>query len=82
MVKQEFRSVSVRIPAEQWDEIERISKRRKMSLNKTIVMLANVGAECHKDMERIGVIGLVDMAYYIREKLKERPAGTQLTLPL
>lgn len=82
MSNQEFMAMTVRFPVEQWDEMKRISQKRKMSMNKTIAMLSSVGIECHKDMERVGLIGIIDIAYYIREKLKERPAGTQLTLPL
>lgn len=82
MEAQKSKALSVRIPMREWEEIERIAKKRNMSHNKVIGMLLSVGAECHKDMERLGVIGIIDMTYYIREKLKERPAGTQLTLPL
>lgn len=74
------RQVHVRVTPTIKEEIERIAVKRKMSEAQVARMLLEVGAECHKDMERIGLIGVVDLLYYVKQSIKEKAKGKQLKL--
>lgn len=74
--------VSIRIPISLAAEIERIAQKRKMSVSQVGRMLLDIGASCHKDMESVGVIGVVDAVYYLKEAIKEKAKGKQLKLPI
>lgn len=62
------------LTAEQKTEIERISVKRDISQQKVIRMMLDLGIDCHKDMERVGIISAVDFAYFVKKALKERLA--------
>lgn len=66
--------VNLGLTAEQKSEIERIAIKRDMSQQKVLRMMVDVGLECHKDMEKIGLIRAVDFAYYVKKALNERMA--------
>lgn len=75
-------SISARIPLADHDEIVRIAKKRGLTHAQVIRMLIGVGVECHKDMETIGLIGVVDFVHYVKEAVKQRGKGRQLNLPI
>lgn len=59
---------------EQKFEIERISEKRDISQQKVMRMMLDLGIDCHKDMEKLGIISAVDFTYFVKEALKERMA--------
>ena len=69
-------NVNLGLTTEQKTEIERISEKRDMSQQKVMRMMLDLGIDLHKDMERLGVIGAVDFAYFVKEALKDRMAKT------
>lgn len=78
----ELRAISSRLPIEDYEQVKRIATKRKMSEAEVIRMLIGVGIECHKDMENIGLIGVVDLVYYVKESMKNQAKGRQLVLPM
>jgi hypothetical protein len=81
-MKEEFHSITARLPKSDFEEIERIAAKRGLSLNQVVKMLVGVGVECHKDMESVGLIGVVDFLYYVKQSMKKSKAGKQLILPI
>ena len=75
-------AISARIPIADHDEIVRISEKRKLTHAQVIRMIVGVGLECHRDMESLGLIGVVDFVYYVKEAMKMKGKGRQLNLPL
>jgi len=78
-------NVALCLTANQKSEVERISLKRDMSQQKVIRMMLDLGIDCHKDMEKLGVVAAVDFAHYVKEALKqklEKQGKKQLTLPL
>ena len=67
-------SVMLYLTPEQKAEVERIALKRDMSQQKTIRMMLDLGIDCHKDMEKIGVVAAVDFAYYVREAVRAKLA--------
>ena len=80
--KEDLHAVSARIPRSDYDQVRRIAKNRRMFEAQVIRMLIGVGVECHKDMENLGLIGVVDLVYYVKESIKGQAKGRQLTLPI
>lgn len=80
--KEEVHAITARILKSDYEQVQRIAKKRKMSEAHVIRMLIGVGAECHKDMEALGLIGIVDLAYYVKEAIKGQAKGRQLNLPI
>ncbi len=80
--KEELQGISARIPHTDWLEVNRIADKRKMSQAQVVRMLVGVGIECHKDMESLGLIGVVDFVYYVKEAMKLKGKGRQLNLPI
>lgn len=82
-MKNERHAVSARIDVADYAEIQRIAEKRKMTEANVIRMLIGVGIEAHKGMEGIGIIGIVDLAYYVKEAIKTKAStGRQLNLPM
>lgn len=81
-MKEEIRAITARIPAQDYAELERIAAKRDINLTQAIRMLLGVGIECHKDMEKLGLIGVVDFVYYVKEAVKSKSTGKQLKLPI
>jgi len=81
-MKEETRVMSIRIPVSLLNEADRIAEKRKMTQAEVIRMCLNVGLECHKDMEFLGLIGAVDLVYYVRQSIKKASSGKQLPLPI
>lgn len=79
-MREEKAVVSAKVPVSIIAEIERIAKKRGLTKSETIKMLLDIGAQCHSDMEKIGVIGVVDAVYYLKEAIKEKSKGKQLKL--
>lgn len=75
-------AISARIPLKDAEEIAKIAIARRMTQADVIRMIVGVGLECHKDMEKIGLIGVVDFFYYVKEAMKLKGKGKQLNLPL
>jgi metal-responsive CopG/Arc/MetJ family transcriptional regulator len=82
MKKEETRPISIRIPVRLLEEAEIISQKRRISQADVIRQCLDVGIECHKEMEKLGLIGIVDLVYYARQSLRATSAGKQLHLPL
>lgn len=86
MNKIEGKPVTLKVPAEILAEIDRISKKRKMSKADTYRMMLEIGIELHQDLEKVGLVAAVDFAYYCRQAIKAQvdkiAGGKQLTLPL
>ena len=81
-MKEDLHAISARIPDGDFLEVERIANKRKMSQAQVIRMLVGVGIECHKDMEALGLIGVVDLVYYVKEAMKLKGKGRQMNLPI
>lgn len=64
--------VSIRIPVWMEDEIERISKKRKIPKTQVYRMLLDVGIQCHSDLEKVGLIPAMDFCHYIKTAVKEK----------
>lgn len=75
-------SISARIPIADHDDIVRIATKRNMTHAQVIRMIVGVGLECHRDMESLGLIGVVDFVYYVKEAMKLKGKGRQLNLPI
>jgi hypothetical protein len=81
-MKEETKAVYIRIPISLVEESERIAKKRNMKSAEVMRMCLDIGLQAHKDMESIGIIGVVDLAYYVKEAIKTKVStGRQLTLP-
>jgi len=74
MKKKIEHNTNLGLTAYQKAEIERISEKRDMSQQKVMRMMLDLGIECHKDMERVGIVSAVDFAYFVKEALKDRLA--------
>jgi hypothetical protein len=81
-MKEELHAVSARIPESDFKEVERIANKRNLSQAHVIRMLVGVGIECHKDMEALGLIGVIDIVYYVKEAMKLGAKGRQMKLPI
>lgn len=82
-IKEKLQGISARLNQDEIAEILRICEKRNMSQASVVRMLVSVGLEVHKDMESLGIIGIVDLAYYVKEAIKTKVAsGRQLTLPM
>lgn len=82
-MKEEMRVVSVRLPVRLLKEADRIAEKRDLSQAKAIRMCLDIGVECHKDMESLGLIGAVDLINYVRQSIKGASRGRkQLSLPI
>lgn len=81
-MKEEQMVVSIRYPVRILKEADRIADKRKMSRADVIRMCIEIGVECHKDMELLGLIGAVDLMYYVRQSIKKAASGKQLPLPI
>jgi metal-responsive CopG/Arc/MetJ family transcriptional regulator len=82
-MKSETKPLTVRFPVALIDEIERIAKKRNLATSQVVRMCLDLGVECHKDMEKVGLIGVVDFAYYVSKALKDNLSsikGKQLSL--
>lgn len=75
-------SISARIPLADHDEIVRIANKRGLTHAQVIRMLIGVGVDCYKDMDSIGLIGVVDFVHYVKEAVKNQGKGRQLKLPI
>jgi hypothetical protein len=62
------------------NEVDRIAIKRSIPQAQVLRMLLEVGVECHKDMERVGLVGVVDYAYFVKESIKAKIAGRQLNI--
>ena len=56
----------------QRSEVVRVSKKRNISQSAVYRMMLDLGFQCHKDMERVGIIRAVDFTYYVRKALKDK----------
>lgn len=78
--------VSIKMPDNLIDEVERIAKKRKMTMAEVYRMMIELGTEIHRDMEKVGVVAAVDFIYYCKQALKAQndkvAQGNQLRLPL
>ena len=66
------KNVTIVIPEEIIEEIDRISKKRKMKKAAIYRMMLEVGIDCHKDMEKLGIIAAVDFAHYVKTSVSKR----------
>jgi metal-responsive CopG/Arc/MetJ family transcriptional regulator len=74
-MKEKLKKISVNLSEEIVLEIDRICVKRKMTQTQVIRMMMDLGVDCHKDLEKLGLIGIVDFAYYVRESIKESSLG-------
>lgn len=72
MVAKLEKTISLGLMPGQKQEIERISTKRNMSQQQVIRMMLDLGIECHKDMEKLGLVAAVDFAYYVRQALRQK----------
>ena len=82
-IKPPSKTLTVRFPLTTTDEIERIAKKRNLNSAQVIRMCLDLGLECHKDMEKLGLIGVVDFTYYVTKALRDSLGsikGKQLSL--
>lgn len=66
-----------------YSEIERIAKKRKLTIAATVRMLLKGSITLHQDMEKVGVIQLIDFIDYVKSAGKKERAEhepTQLKL--
>lgn len=66
-----------------YSEIERIAEKRDMNIANTVRMLLKGGISMHQDMEKVGVIRLIDFIDYVKSASKKERAEyepTQLSL--
>lgn len=83
-MKPPSKTLTIRVPLTITDEIEKIAERRKLTSAQVVRMCLDLGVECHKDMEKLGIIEIVDFTYYATKALKEQFSalqGKQLSLP-
>ena len=81
-MKDERHAITARIENTDYAEVQRIAKKRKMSEAHVLRMLVGLGLEAHRGAESIGIVGIVDLAYYVKEAIKTKAStGRQLTLP-
>jgi len=76
-------TISLSLTSEQKEEIERISKKRDIAQQQVIRMMIDLGIDCHKDLEKVGIIKAIDFSYYVKQALKKKISGegaTQLSL--
>jgi len=65
-------TVALGLTTEMKSEIVRISQKRDISQQKVIRMMIDLGLDCHRDMEKVGLIAAVDFTYYVKQALKKR----------
>jgi predicted DNA-binding protein len=81
--ERDSKTMTVRVPLTLTAEIERIAKKRKVTSAHVVRMCLELGVDCHKDMEKLGLIGVVDFSYYVTKSLRDSLAsikGKQLSL--
>ena len=81
MADKDIHVVSLRISGEMMEKVKKISKKRRMKQSDVYRMCLGLGLDCHADMEKLGVVGVVDLFYFAREALKEKAAERKLSLP-
>jgi len=69
--EEKMKAIHVFLTPEQVAEIDRISVKRKMGKGETLRMLLGVGIDCHKDLESIGVIPIMDYVHFMKKKMKD-----------
>lgn len=69
------KTVTFVIPYEVEDEITRIAERRKISKAQVYRMMLDAGVQCHKDMEKVGLIQAVDFIYYVKKAVRDKLAS-------
>lgn len=78
------KAISVTLPPEMISEVERVAKKRNMAKAAVYQMMIDLGLDVHRDMERVGIIPMVDFAHYVkttvREKLEKTGRGKQMEL--
>ena len=70
--KPPMKAISFMVPLEMIEEVERISIKRDAEKAKVYRMLIDLGIQCHKDMEKVGLIGVVDFTHYVKKALEEK----------
>ncbi len=70
--RKKYIQISLRIKESQKEEIERISIKRDMLQQEVMRMMLELGIDCHKDMEKVGIISAVDFGYFVKSCLKDK----------
>lgn len=52
-------------------EVDRIASKRNMTRAQAARTLLELGLECHKDLESVGVVRFVDMIYELKTALRK-----------
>ena len=81
-MKEECKNIGVRVPLSIVHQMERIAEKRKMTQSEVHRMCLEVGLMAHNDMEKVGLIGVVDMVYYVKQAIASKATGKQLVLPV
>lgn len=72
------------LPESMKDQLDRISKKRRMSRLEVIRMMLELGIDCHKDLEKLGIVPVMDFFHFTRKSIKEKgeefSKGKQLNL--
>ena len=64
--------VNFTAPKAMTEEIERISQKRNIPKAQVYLMMIDLGIDCHKDLERLGIVQAVDFAHFIKTALKDK----------
>ena len=77
-----YKTITIQIEEETWEEITRISKKRKISKASLYRMMIELGVDCHKDLERVGIVPVIDFVHFVKKSVKEKSSspGQQLNL--
>lgn len=71
-MEEETRQVGFYLPVEMIAEIDRVARKRRMNKTQVYKMMIDLGLQCHRDMEKVGIIAAVDFSYFVRKALKDR----------
>lgn len=84
MKKIDGKSVTLIIENTAINSIERIAQKRNMTKSEVYRMMIDLGVSLHNDMEKVGIVGLLDFAYYVKKTISEKNAelskGKQLRI--
>lgn len=67
--------INIWVTPEMKEEIDRIAAKRRITKTEVCRMMMDLGIDCHKDMEKMGVIAAVDFAYFVKKSVKEKVAS-------
>ena len=72
--------VKLTVPEEMIEAVADIAKKRGIKKSQAYRMLLDLGIDCHRDLEKVGLIKTVDFIGYVKKAVREKVESRQLKL--